>query len=143
VKYYRCYLLTDDDHIAGARILKCADDAEAERQGREVIAAERRFAAVEIWDGARRVCRYPEDAAAMVPERRRRKGDARDQDQAIADALSAQIAADRHRRLEADAVRAAQLREQRLEKEAASEMVRAVHKVDNSAERVSEELKRR
>jgi hypothetical protein len=52
VKYYRCYLLTHDDHIAGARILECADDAEAKRQGREIIAAERHFAAVEIWNGA-------------------------------------------------------------------------------------------
>ena len=122
MKYYRCYLLTDDDHIAGARVLKCADDAEAKRQGREVIAAERHFAAVEVWDGARRVYRYPENAAAMALERRRPKGDASDQDQAIADALSAQTAADRRRRLEADAVKAAQLREQRLEREAASEM---------------------
>jgi hypothetical protein len=122
MKYYRCYVLTDDDHIAGARVLKCADDAEAKRQGREVIAAERRFAAVEIWDGARRVCRYPEEPSALARARRRRKGDARNQDQAIADALSVQIAADRRRRMQEDAVKAAQLREQRLEREADSEM---------------------
>jgi hypothetical protein len=56
--------------------------------------------------------------ACTVP----RKGDASDQDWAIADALSAQIAADRRRRREADVVKAAQLREQRLEREAASEV---------------------
>ena len=54
----------------------------------------------------------------MALERRRRKGDASDQDQAIADALSAQIAIDRRRLLQADAVKAAQLRAQRLEREA-------------------------
>jgi hypothetical protein len=58
--------------------------------------------------------------ACTVP----RKGDASDQDWAIADALSAQIAADRRRRRrrEAEVVKAAQLREQRLEREAASEV---------------------
>jgi chromosome condensin MukBEF ATPase and DNA-binding subunit MukB len=118
MKYYRCYLLTDDDHIASARILKCADDEDAKRQCRHVIATNGRFPAAEVWDGARRLYRHPEDPKNAARKQRRRKGDARDQDQAIADALSAQIAADRRRRLEADAVKAAQLRERRLEKEA-------------------------
>jgi hypothetical protein len=58
--------------------------------------------------------------ACTVP----RKGDASDQDWAIADALSAQIAADRRRRRrqEVEVVKAEQLREQRLEREAASEV---------------------
>jgi hypothetical protein len=122
MKYYRCYLLTDDNHIASATILKCADDEDAKRRCQHVVATNGRFPAAEIWEGTRRVYRHPEDPKNAARGQRRRKGDARDQDQAIADALTAQIAEDRRRRLENDAVKAAQLREQRLEREAQSKM---------------------
>jgi hypothetical protein len=75
MKYYRCYLLTVDDHIAKARILKCADDDEAKQRCREIIAAYPRFAVAEVWDGARRVCRCPDDVVALASERRRRRGE--------------------------------------------------------------------
>jgi hypothetical protein len=104
MKYYRCYLYSADGHIATAEVLKCADDSDAERQCRDVFAATDRYSSVEIWD------------------RRRRKGDAGDQDRAIADALSARIATDRRQKSEADAVQAARLREQRLDREAQSRL---------------------
>ena len=121
MKYYRCYLLAADDHIARAEILKCADDEDARRQCRELVAVNDRHAGAEVWHGARRVYRYPEEAEALARERRR-KGDASAQDAAIADALSVQIAADRRRRLQDEAVKVAQLREQRLEREAAAKL---------------------
>src|SRR3954447_2564081 len=37
MKYYRCYLLTDEGHIARAEILKCADEADAARQCRDLV----------------------------------------------------------------------------------------------------------
>ncbi len=101
MKYYRCYLLTPDDHIDSAMILRCADDDDAKRQCRQIVATNGGFPAAEVWDGARRVFRYPED-------------------QATPDAFTGQIAADRQRRLEAEAVKA----------------------VGNSAERVGEHLER-
>jgi hypothetical protein len=52
MKYYRCYLLTADDHIARATILKCADDEDARRQCGEVVGHDR-YPAAEVWDGAR------------------------------------------------------------------------------------------
>ena len=42
MKYYRCYLLTPEDHIARVTILKCADAADAERQCRAVVATSER-----------------------------------------------------------------------------------------------------
>jgi hypothetical protein len=122
MKYYRCYLFAADDHIARAEILKCTDDEDARRQCRELVAVNDRHAGAEVWHGARRVYRYPEEAEALARERRRRKGDASAQDAAIADALSVQIAADRRRRLQDEAVKVAQLREQRLEREAAAKL---------------------
>jgi hypothetical protein len=113
MKYYRCYLLTADDHIVRAKILKCADDEDAKRQCREV-AVHDRYPAAEVWDGARWICRYPEVPGARAGDRRRRKGDASDQDVAIADALSMQIAEDRRSRVQTDMADAARLREQRL-----------------------------
>jgi hypothetical protein len=123
MKYYRCYLYSADGHIATAKVLKCADDCDAERQCRDVFAATDRYSSAEIWDGARKVYRHPDHPAALSAEsRRRRKGDAGDQDRAIADALSAQIATDRRQKSEADAVKAARLREQRLKSEAQSRL---------------------
>jgi hypothetical protein len=122
MKYYRCYFLTPDDHIASARVLRCADDEDAKQQCRAAVASAPRYASAEIWDGARRLYRYPENPNALSLERRRRKGDASVQDWAIADALSDKIAEDRRRKMEADAVKAAQLREQRLERETQSKM---------------------
>jgi hypothetical protein len=120
VKYYRCYFLTPDDHIASASVLKCGDDEDAKQQCRAAVAAGPGYASAEIWDGARRVYRYPENPEALSLGSRRRKGDASAQDWAIADALSDKIAEDRRSRLAADAVKAARLREQRLEREAQS-----------------------
>jgi hypothetical protein len=123
MKYYRCYLFIAEGRIATAKVLKCADDSDAERQCRDVFTATDRYSSVEIWDGARKVYRYPDHPAALsVESRRRRKGDASEQDGAIADALSAQIATDRRQKSEADAVKAARLREQRLKREAQSRL---------------------
>jgi hypothetical protein len=122
MKYYRCYFLTFDDHIASARVLRCADDEDAKEQCRAAVSAIARCASAEIWDGARRLYRYPENPNALSLERRRRKGDASGQNWAIAASLSDAIAEDRRSKLEADAVKAAQLRERRLEGEAQSKM---------------------
>jgi hypothetical protein len=119
MKYCRRYLLTADNQIAKALVLKCADDDDAKRQCQEVFISADRFFGAEIWDGARRVYSFPDELAAIAASRRR-KAEVRERDEAIAEALSAQIAHDRRRNLEADAVKAARLREQRLEKEAQS-----------------------
>jgi hypothetical protein len=125
MKYYRCYFLAADNHIARATVLKCADDADAERQCRAVFATTDGYTGAEIWDGARRVCRYPSDPTTLLVESgRRRKGEARRQNAVIEDALSAEIAKERGSKMEADAVKAARLREQRLEREAASKISR-------------------
>jgi len=84
VTYYRGHLLTDTT-ISPAPGPQCADDAVCTRQGREVIAAERRFAAVEIWTlGHAASIDLRKMRPRWWPERRRRNCDARTQDQAIA-----------------------------------------------------------
>jgi hypothetical protein len=113
MKYYRCYLLAADGHIATAEILKCADDSDAERQCLDVFAGTRRCASAEVWDGARQVYRHPE-SPATESERRDAAG-ATDEQWTTADA---QIDDDCRTTLEADAVKAAQLRERRLERAA-------------------------
>jgi hypothetical protein len=118
MNYYRCYLLDGDDHIASAKILKCRDDHDANQQCRDVLAASDRYAGAEIWDSARYVYRYPEDTAAVTAETLHRKGQMGTRDQALTDALGAQLGADRRCMLEADAVKAARLREQCLERHA-------------------------
>jgi hypothetical protein len=106
MKYYRCYFLTPDDHIASARVFRCADDEDAKQQCRAAVAATSRCASAEIWDGARRLYRYPENPNALSLESRRRKGDASVQNWAIADALNDKIAEDRRSKMEADAIKA-------------------------------------
>jgi hypothetical protein len=113
MKYYRCYLLAADGHIATAEILKCADDSDAERQCLDVFSGTRFCASAEVWDGARQVYRHPEPLAAE--SERRDEADANDERWAMADASDAQGAADCRVTLDADAVKAAQRRERRLE----------------------------
>jgi len=81
MRYYRCYLLAADGHIAMAEILKCVDDSDAARQCRNVFVANRGYAGTEIWDGARHVYRYPRELAvagfferAAASSRKRGKG---------------------------------------------------------------------
>jgi hypothetical protein len=119
MKYYRCYLLTAEDHIARVTILKCADAADAERQCRAVVATSERYAAAEVWDGAHWLYRYPDDPASSVQESRRRAGES-DQDLAMAGALDAQGEQGRRRQLLAEAVTVAHLRERHLEQDAQS-----------------------
>jgi hypothetical protein len=119
MKYYRCYLLTAEDHIARVTILKCADAADAERQCRAVAATSERYAAAEVWDGAYRLYRYPDDPASSLQESRRRAGES-DQDLAMAAALDAQGEQGRRRQLLAEAVTVAHLRERHLEQDARS-----------------------
>ena len=53
---YRCYLLDAAAcHIAAVEIIECADDGEAERKGKDVLAAHPGCAGVEVWDCDRRV----------------------------------------------------------------------------------------
>jgi hypothetical protein len=104
MKYYRCYLLTAEDHIASARVLKCVDDEDAKRQCREVVASNGRYAAAEVWDSARRLYRYPGYPEDVTRERQQ--------------ASSSQIAQHRRKGQHADAVSAVHSREQRLEREA-------------------------
>jgi hypothetical protein len=113
MKYYRCYLLAADGHIATAEILKCADDSDAERQCLDVFAGTRFCASAEVWEGARQVYRHPEPLTAE--SERRDEADANDERWAIADTPDARSEADGRMTLEADAVKAAQLRERRLE----------------------------
>jgi hypothetical protein len=118
MKYYRCYLLAADGHIATAEILRCADDSDAERQCLDVFAGTRFCASAEVWDGARQVYRHPEPLAA--DSERRDEAAANDERWAMADAPDAQSAADCRMTLDADAVKAAQLRERHLESAAAT-----------------------
>jgi hypothetical protein len=115
MKYYRCYLLAADGHIATAEILKCADDSDAERQCLDVFGGTRCYASAEVWDGARQVYRHPEPLAGSE---RGDEADASDEQWTIADALDAQIADDCRTILEADGVKAAHRRERRLERAA-------------------------
>jgi hypothetical protein len=119
MKYYRCYLLTAEDHIARVTILKCADAADAERQCRALVATSERYAGAEVWDGAHWLYRYPDDPASSVQESRRRAGES-DQDLAMAGALDAQGEQGRRRQLLAEAVTVAHLRERHLEQDAQS-----------------------
>jgi hypothetical protein len=116
MKYYRCYLLTAEDHIASARILKCADNEDAKRQCDQVVAADTRFAGAEIWDGAHRLYRCPEDLEDLA--RRRRKDDAAADDNVRTYSVGGSSAQWDRKRQDADAVRTAHLREERLEKAA-------------------------
>jgi hypothetical protein len=120
MKYYRCYLLDAKSHIAKAVILKGADDDDAKRQSRFVLDTNAGFYhGVEVWDCARWVYSYPSEAKP-THDAVRRKGDAGEQDSAIADALSEQIAKDRHTTLGFDDVKTARLRELRSEMQAAA-----------------------
>jgi hypothetical protein len=114
MKYYRCYLLTAEDHIARVTILKCADVADAERQCRAVVAASERYAGAEVWDGARRLYRYPDGPEGPVQESRRRKGEG-DEALAMAGAAGARVEQGRRRQLLAEAIAVAHLRERHLE----------------------------
>ncbi|HEX3501098.1 MAG TPA: hypothetical protein VHT04_17400 [Stellaceae bacterium] len=123
MKYYRSYFLNADGHIARATVLKCADDPDAERQCRAVFAATDGFVSAEIWDGARQVYRYPDGPSApLAKNRSRHEGEASNRDSAAADALNAEVARERRTNLHADAIKAAHLREQLLEQEAASKI---------------------
>ena len=52
--FYRFYLLTAQDRIAGRQEATCDDDASALATAADVIGT---FPAVEVWDGRRRVAR--------------------------------------------------------------------------------------
>lgn len=62
---YRCYFMDNGDHVRGVvSHLACADDAEAARIAKNLLAdkcqhLERcRYDAVEVWDRTRKVARY-------------------------------------------------------------------------------------
>jgi hypothetical protein len=118
MRYYRCYLLDAKFHIVKALVIKAPDDDDATRQSRGIFDTNAGFYhRVEVWDCARWVYFYPSEAKP-TNEAVRRKGDAGERDYAIADALSEQIAKDRHTRLGFDDVKTARLRELRLEMQA-------------------------
>jgi hypothetical protein len=120
MKYFRCYFLDVNFHIAKALVIKAPDDGDAIRQGRTVFNTNMSsYCGFEVWDGARWTYSYPRQAEAPQ-EVVRRKGDAGERASAIADALSEQIAKDRHTRLDFDDVKTARLRELRLEMQAAA-----------------------
>lgn len=115
--YFRCYLLDLNLRIAKAVVVKAIDDHEAAQQSRAILDTNADYHGVEVWDCARWVYSYPRKAEPSQ-EGVRRRGDAGEQDSAIADALSEQIAKDRHARLGFDDVKTARLRELRLEMQA-------------------------
>jgi hypothetical protein len=115
MRYYRCYLLDANLHIAKALVIKAPDDDDATRQSRVAYDADSAyFCGFEVWDCARWVYFYPREAEPSQ-QALRRKGDAGERDSAIADALSEQIANDRKMRLGFDDVKTARLRALRLE----------------------------
>ena len=59
---YRCYLLDVQSHIASAKVVECLDDDEAKLRAREILAGKPGYPAIEVWDGARRVCLHPAGA---------------------------------------------------------------------------------
>jgi hypothetical protein len=58
MRAYRVYVVTDDGHIVGPpHIIECSDDQEA--MGKAVQYTNGK--AVELWDGARFIVRFPSD----------------------------------------------------------------------------------
>lgn len=119
MQYFRCYLLDLNFHIANAVVVKAIDDHDAVQQSRAILDTNSGYHGVEVWDCARWVYAYPSEAKPTNGAVRR-KGDAGERDSAIADALSEQIAKDRHARLGFDDVKTARLRELRLEMQGAA-----------------------
>jgi len=67
MRSYRCYLLDAKLHIATVDIVECGDDDDAKRRGREILAANGFYRAVEIWDRERRVALYPAEEGHPAP----------------------------------------------------------------------------
>jgi CheY-like chemotaxis protein len=125
MRSYWCYLLDAKLRIASAQIVECADDDEAKRKGRAILAASDGLHAVEVWDSTRRVYGYPseelapaEGNAQLRPRDRKSAKAIRDAVLAArreaADKLTAMIAEDRRQKLQAEAAKTARLRELRL-----------------------------
>jgi CheY-like chemotaxis protein len=121
---YWCYLLDTTFHIARTEIVECSSDDEARRRGRSLLATNPSLYAVEVWDATRRVCGYSGDGRAAsddaAPQKRDRKSTKAIRDAVLAarrdasDRIAAAIAEDRRRKLQAEALKTARLRELRL-----------------------------
>jgi hypothetical protein len=53
---YRCYLLSQDSHIAAVEVFECHDDKGA-RSTAHTLARSRQYAKAEVWDRDRLVAR--------------------------------------------------------------------------------------
>jgi CheY-like chemotaxis protein len=125
MRSYWCYLLDAKLRIASAQIVECADDEEAKRRGRAMLAASDNLHTVEVWDSTRRIYGYPsEEFAALegnAPPRPRDRKLAKAIRASVlaarreaADRLAATIAEDRRQKLQTEAAKTARLRELRL-----------------------------
>jgi hypothetical protein len=68
MKYYRCYLLDAQFHIAITKVIKCADDDDAREQCRDAFALSDGYRGVELWDSERRIYVFPRDELESVGE---------------------------------------------------------------------------
>jgi hypothetical protein len=59
MQLYRPYRFFMRHATASAEIIECADDVDAKRRAREIIATNTGYRAVEVWDKERLVYSYP------------------------------------------------------------------------------------
>jgi CheY-like chemotaxis protein len=125
MRSYWCYLLDAKLRVASAQIVECADDGEAKRKGRAMLATSDDLHAVEIWDSTRRIYGYPGEELTAAegngqPRPRDRKSAKIIRDAVLAarreaaDKLAVTIAEDRRQKVQAEAAKTARLRELRL-----------------------------
>ena len=62
---YRIYLLDEQDHICGVRVVEAPDDNGAAREA-ELLSRELHLAGYEVWDLARRIARSAAGAPAAA-----------------------------------------------------------------------------
>ena len=59
IRAYRFYFIDDGGSIAHAHDVDSSSDEEASDRAALMLRDQPRFAAIEVWDRARRVCRHP------------------------------------------------------------------------------------
>lgn len=58
---YRCYFFDESFRIMAMTSIDCADDREAERVCRAMLASSRAYDGMELWSGARHISSYSRD----------------------------------------------------------------------------------
>jgi hypothetical protein len=66
---YRCYFLSEDDHVQSFEVIEVASLNEAIDRALAMLKARPQHRSVELWDGSRRV--YPARYGNVLPAQRR------------------------------------------------------------------------